>query len=164
MNLKDSFPSLSLFSDMDWNAVSKEYEVSSKIITFPEYLEMKAEEGDCPHHLFELAYFDAALKSLQNGEFYFPETSGIHLNPSACFLSFEHDILKMLEDAHDGKINIIERQNVLSLFVNTDGEILFHEISVPELEALQKLENGQLEKGNPALPSLKKKGLIILVE
>jgi hypothetical protein len=163
MNLKDAFPSLSLFSDMDWAAVSKEYEISSKIITFPEYLEMKAEEGDCPHHLFEIAYFDAALQALQEGEFFFPDSPGTYLNPSACFLSFDHDILKMITDAHDGKINIIERQNVLCLFVNTDGEIQFHELSRPELELLQLLEEGKLEKGNPALPSLTQKGLIISV-
>ncbi len=164
MNLKDAFPSLSLFSDMDWSAVSQEYEPSSKFITFPEYLALKAEEGDCPQHIFELAYFDAALTGLQEGEFIFPDSPGIFLNPSACFLSLDHDILKMVTDAHDGKINIIERQNVLTIFVNMDGEIQFHELSRAELELLQQLEDGNLEKGHPLLPSLTEKGLIISVE
>lgn len=161
MNLKDNFPSLSLFSDMDWTAVSKEYEPSSKFITFPEYLALKAEEGDCPQHIFELAYFDAALSGLQEGEFLFPDSPGTYLNPSACFLSLDHDILKMVTDAHDGKINIIERQNVLCLFVNMDGEIVFHELSRSELEVLQQLEDGNLEKGNSHLTPLTEIGLII---
>lgn len=164
MNLKDSFPSLSLFSDMDWDAVLKEYEPTSKFVTFPEYLAIKAEEGDCPQHIFELAYFDSALANIQEGEFFFPDEPGTFLNPSACFLSLDHDILKMVTEAHDGKINVIERQNVLSIFVNTDGEIIFHELSLAELEVLQKLENGQLERAHPSLPSLLDKGLIILVE
>jgi hypothetical protein len=164
MNLKDSFPSVSLFSDMDWNAVSREYEPTSKFVTFPEYLAIKAEEGDCPQHIFELAYFDAALAGLQEGEFTFPDEPGIHLNPSACFLSLDHDILKMVVDAHDGKMNIIERPNVLSLFVNDEGEIVFHELSREDLDLLQKLEEGNLEKGHPALASLTEKALIISVE
>lgn len=164
MNLKDAFPSLSLFSDMDWNAVTKEYEPSSKFITFPEYLALKAEEGDCPQHIFELAYFDAALTGLQDGEFIFPDSPGVYLNPSACFLSLDYDILKMVTDAHDGKINIIEKQHVLSLFVDADGEIVFHELSSDELEALQELEDGKLEKGNSLLPSLTEKGLILFIE
>ena len=163
MNLKASFPSLALFSDMDWNAVAKEYDVSSKIITFPEYLEFKAEEGDCPQHLFELAYFDAALKSIEEGEFFFPDDPGIHLNPSACFLSFDHDILTMVKEAHEGKINVIERQNVLCLFVDQEGEICFHEISAPELDLLQKLEVGTLSEDHEALPGLTQAGLILSV-
>ncbi len=163
MTLKESFPSLALFSDMDWNAVSKEYEVSSKIITFPEYLEIKAEEGDCPQHLFELAYFDAALKSIQEGEFFFPEGPGLHLNPSACFLSFDHDILAMVKEAHEGNINVIERQNVLCVYVDHEGEIRFHEISVTELELLQKLEAGTLPENHEAMPGLTQAGLILSV-
>lgn len=164
MNLKDSFPSLSLFSDMDWDAVAKEYEPTSKFVTFPEYLALKAEEGDCPQHLFELAYFDSALAGIQEGEFFFPESPGLHLNPSACFLSLDYDILKMVTDAHDGNVGVIERQNVLSIFVDIDGEFQFHELSHAELETLQKLENGNLEKGDSALPSLVARGLILSVE
>jgi hypothetical protein len=163
MDLRDSFPSLALFSDMDWIAVEKEFEISSKIITFPEYLEFKAEEGDCPQYLFELAYFDAALKSIEEGEFFFPESPGIHLNPSACFLSFDHDILKMVKDAHEGTINVIERQNVLSVYVDPTGEIRFHEISIPELDLLQKLEASILSKDHEALPGLTQAGLILAV-
>ncbi len=163
MNLKESFPSLALFSDMDWNAVAKEYEISSKIITFPEYLEFKAEEGDCPQHLFELAYFDAALKSIEAGEFFFPDGPGIHLNPSACFLSFDHDILTMVKDAHEGKISIIERPNVLCVYVDHEGEIRFHEISVSELELLQRLEEGSVPKDHEALPALTQAGLILSI-
>lgn len=161
MKLKDDFPNLSLFSDMDWEAVEREYEQTSRYVTFPEYLELKAEEGDCPFHLFELAYFDAALAGIQSGEFFFPETPGIHLNPSAHFLSFDHDILKMVQDAHDGKIHIIERQNVLCIYVDDDGDVRFHELSVQELEVLQALEEGRSPKEMKALPALAEAGLII---
>ncbi len=164
MNLKDSFPNLALFSDMDWNAVTEEYEkASSKFITFPEYLEFKAEEGDCPQYLFELAYFDAALNSIQEGEFFFPDSPGIHLNPSACFLSFDHDILTMVKDAHEGNISIIERPNVLCVYVDDEGEIRFHEISVSELELLQQMEEGTIPENHKALPALTQAGLILSI-
>ena len=161
MNLKDSFPNLSLFSDMDWNAVLKEYEPTSKFVSFPEYLELKAEEGDCPQHLYELAYFDSALTRIQEEDFFFPDSPGVHLNPSACFLSFDHDILKMVIDAHDGNISVIERQNVLTIFVDHDGEIKFHELSLTELDLLQELEKGSLRNEHPAIAPLTDIGLLL---
>lgn len=163
MQLKDAFPHLSLFSDMDWNSVAQEYEHTSKFVTFPEYLELKAEEGDCPHHLFELAYFDAALSSLQDGEFIFPETPGLHLNPSARFLSLDHDILKMVSDAHEGIISVVERKNVLCIYVDSEGEIRFHELSSAELEVLQSMEEGNLEKNHKALPLLTNLEVILAI-
>jgi hypothetical protein len=163
MDLKESFPSLSLFSDIDWNAVAKEYEPASKVITFPEYLELKAEEGDCPPHLFELAYFDSALMALQEGEFVFPDTPGTHLNPSASFLSFDHDILKMVSDAQDGTISVISRRNVLCVYIDDEGELRFHEINESELEALQSLEEGRQPKDKNALSSLTEAGLVLQI-
>ncbi|MFL5785809.1 MAG: hypothetical protein ACJ76H_14420 [Bacteriovoracaceae bacterium] len=161
MNLRDSFPSLSLFSDIDWNAVSKEFGPASKVITFPEYLELKVEEGDCPRHVLELAYFDSALMALQEGEFVFPDSPGFHLNPSACYLSFDFDILKMVTDAQDGTIAIIERPNVLCVYLDENGNISFHELSETELEVLQTLEeNNHPEKTN-ALTSLTEVGLVL---
>ncbi len=160
MKLQDAFPNLTLFADMDWNAVTAEYEQTSKYVSFPEYLAIKAEEGDCPQHLYELAYFDAALTGLQESEFTFPDTPGIHLNPSARFLSLDHDILKMVTEAHDGKIDVIERANVLCLFVSEDGEICYHELNSSELDFLQALEEGnaQIEK---APESLTDRGLVL---
>lgn len=161
--LKDAFPHLSKFSDIDWELVAKEYEQTSKFVTFPEYLELKSEEGDCPHHLFELAYFDAALSGLQEGEFFFPEEPGLHLNPSARFLSFDHDILKMVSDAHEGVINVIERKNVLCIYVDSEGEIRFHELDTSELEVLQSMEEGTLEKSHRALAGLTNLEVILAI-
>jgi hypothetical protein len=161
MNLRDSFPSLSLFSDIDWNAVSKEFGPASKVITFPEYLELKVEEGDCPGHILELAYFDSALMALQEGEFSFPDSPGFHLNPSACYLSFDHDILKMVTDAQDGTIAIIERPNVLSVFLDDTGNVCFHELSQQELEVLQALEENNHPEQSKALTSLTEAGLVL---
>lgn len=164
MQLKDAFPHLSLFSDMDWSSVAEEYEKTSRFVTFPEYLELKAEEGDCPHYLFELAYFDSALTGLQESEFIFPETPGLHLNPSARFLSLDHDILKMVSDAHEGTISVIERQNVLCIYVDGDGEIRFHELNASELEVLQAMENGSLNKNHEAIPLLTNLQVILAVD
>lgn len=164
MKLKDAFPHLSLFSDMDWNSVEEEYEKTSRFVTFPEYLELKAEEGDCPHYLFELAYFDSALSSLQESEFIFPETPGFHLNPSARFLSLDHDILRMVSDAHEGTISVIERQNVLCIYVDSKGEIRFHELNTSELEVLQSMEEGSLIKNQKALPLLANLEVILAID
>ncbi len=148
---------------MDWNAVAREYEQTSAYVTFPEYLELKAEEGDCPHHLFELAYFDAALSGLQDGEFLFPEAPGLHLNPTARFLSLDHDILRMVADAQDGKIEVIERQNVLCIYADSEGEIRFHELNSDELELLQLMEEGTLNKNHKSLPLLAELEVILAI-
>lgn len=152
-----------MFSDIDWDAVTKEYEQTSQYVTFPEYLALKSEQGDCPQYLFELAYFDAALSGLQDGEFYFPDQPGTHLNPSARFLSFDHDILKMVTNAHDGKIEILERPNVLGIFVDSEGEIRFHEISRDELDVLQALESGNDPGHSPSVQSLLDTGLLLQI-
>src|SRR4051794_32086142 len=60
-SLQQMFPSLTLFSDIDWNAVTHEYQSEYIDLTFPEYLQQKALDGDCPQYLFELAFFELAL-------------------------------------------------------------------------------------------------------
>lgn len=161
MELKDIFPNLSLFSDMDWDAVTKEYEQTSQYITFPEYLELKSEQGDCPQYLFELAYFDAALTGLQEGEFFFPDSPGIHLNPSLRFLDLDYDVLKMVSDAQDGIIEVHERENVLGIYVDAEGDIRFHEITRGELWTLQAIESGQDPEDITAFKSLTDAGILV---
>lgn len=166
MDLKNSFPSLSYFSDIDWDKVGAEYKISSQIMTFPEYLEMKAEEGDCPPHLFELAYFEEALMTLQSSEFLFPEDPGIFLNPAACFLTLDFDVVEMMARAQDGKIEIIERPHVLSIFVDPDGEIQFMDLSNEEIDILSSLENGDRisEEKAPLIEKLYHAGLVLINE
>jgi len=161
--LKESFPHLQLFSDLNWDAVAREYEPTSAYVTFPEYLELKAEEGDCSPHLFELAYFDAALGNIESGEFFFPDTPGIYLNPSACFLSFDHDILEMVKKAHDGEITVIERPNVLCIYLDDEGQIRFHQLTTSELELLQSLEGGNILRDHKDLSALSSAGLILAI-
>lgn len=161
MDLRASFPSLTLFADLDWAKVEAEYAPTSRFVSFPEYLSLKVEEGDCPPHLMELAFFDAALESLSQGEFSFPVESGIHLNPSACFLSLDYDILSMVKLAQDGTIDVLERRNVLAAYVDETGELRFHELSPPELEILQALEEGRPPGSDGTLENLVRQSLVL---
>ncbi len=163
MDLKSSFPSLSLFTDLDWDAVTSEYGPTSKFVTFPEYLAIKAEAGDCPQHIYELAFFDSAMASIMESEFTFPDTPGLHLNPSACFLSFDYDILSMVKLANEGEVSIIERRNVLCVYVDESGEVLFHELTTPQLETLQNLEQGLPLTSSTTISELAQLGLVIHV-
>lgn len=162
-DLKSDFPSVSFFSDVDWSALAQEYAPASQIMSFPEYLEIKAEEGDCPPYIFELAYFDETLSSLQGEEFLFPDSPGVHLNPSARFLSFDFDILTMVSAAHEGKVEVVEKKNVLSIYVDAEGEIRFHELTGPELDTLQALEAGVTPSDPESLSGLVESGLLISV-
>ena len=56
-SLEQMFPSLTLFSDLNWDKVKTEYESEYSDLSFPEYLQQKCIEGDCPPYLFELAFF-----------------------------------------------------------------------------------------------------------
>lgn len=143
--LEQMFPSLTLFSDLNWDKVTSEYLSDYGDISFPEYLQQKHIEGDCPAYIFELAYFEQALLELKELKLDEPKQKGIFLNPSSLFLSLEFDIKKMLEDAHQGEVNIIEKQHVVCLFKNKNGQIISIETSDEELFLLQKLEEGPRE-------------------
>jgi hypothetical protein len=140
--LEQMFPSLTLFSDLNWEAVTKEYESNYIDLSFPEYLQQKAVEGDCPPYLFELAYFEMALFDVKATTEPFPFQDGIYLNPTALFLSLEFDIMKMLSEAKSGNIEVIERPHVLCLFRDPEDKIHFQELSQDELSILQNLEEG----------------------
>jgi hypothetical protein len=143
--LEQMFPSLTLFSDLNWETVTSEYLTGYGDLSFPEYLQQKHIEGDCPPYLFELAYFEQALFELKDMKIENPPQKGIFLNPTSLFLSLEFDIKKMLENAHQGEIHIIEKQHVVCLFKNQNGQIISIETSDEELFLLQKLEEGPRE-------------------
>ena len=141
-SLEQMFPSLTLFSDLNWEAVTQEYESNYIDLSFPEYLQQKAEEGDCPPYLFELAFFELALFDVKTSSDPFPSQEGVYLNPTALFLSLEFDVLTMLEEAQAGKIEVVERPHVLCLFRDKKDQIHFQELSQEELSILQNLEEG----------------------
>lgn len=141
-SLEQMFPSLTLFSDLDWDAVTKEYEADYIDMSFPEYLQQKALDGDCPPYLFELAFYELAKFDARTSREPFPHHAGIYLNPTALFLSLEFDVVKMLEEAAKGNIEIIERPHVLCLYRDKEDKIQTFEISENELELLEPLENG----------------------
>ena len=140
--LEQMFPSLTLFSDLDWEAVTQEYETHYIDISFPEYLQQKALDGDCPPYLFELAYYELALFNARTSVEEFPFQPGIYLNPTALFLSLEFDVKRMMDEAARGNIEVYERSHVLSLFRDKADQIHTLEMSDEDLELLQYLEDG----------------------
>ena len=142
--LQQMFPSLTLFSDLDWDAVTKEYEADFIDISFPEYLQQKTLEGDCPPYLFELAFYELALFDAKTSVEPFPYKPGVYLNPTALFLSLEFDVKQMLEDSREGKIDVIERPHVLCIYRDKEDHIQTLEMSEDDLELLQHLEDGPM--------------------
>lgn len=140
--LQQMFPSLTLFSDLDWEAVTKEYETEYMDLSFPEYLQQKALDGDCPPYLFELAFYELALFDAKTSAEPFPHLPGIYLNPTALFLSLEFDVKQMLKDAQNGQIDVIERPHVLCLYRDPQDQLKTLEMSEEDLELLEHLEDG----------------------
>lgn len=140
--LQQMFPSLTLFSDLDWEAVTKEYETEYMDLSFPEYLQQKALDGDCPPYLFELAFYELALFDAKTSAEPFPHRPGIYLNPTALFLSLEFDVRQMLKDAEGGEIDVIERPHVLCLYRDAQDALKTLEMSDEDLELLEHLEDG----------------------
>lgn len=146
--LQQMFPALTLFSDLNWNEVTREYEQDYMDVSFPEYLQQKAIEGDCPPYLYELAYYELAAFNAKTSSEPFPFKPGIYLNPTALFLGLEFDIPRMLEEANEGRIEIYERPHVLCLYRDTNDEVNSIELDKASLEILQQLENGPLSNKN----------------
>lgn len=141
-SLQKMFPSLTLFSDLDWPTVQKEYETTAADLSFPEYLQQKAEDGDCPFHLFEIAFYEMALFEAKTSNDPLPTAPGVHLNPTALFLSLEYDVPTMIDKAKAGEIDIIERSHVLCLFRDKNDRVRSVELDEPALEMLENLEDG----------------------
>lgn len=161
--LEKMFPSLTTFSDLNWEAVTQEYETTSINLSFPEYLQQKAIDGDCPPYLFELAYFELALFDAKTSAEPFPFKPGIYLNPTALFLSLSFDVKRMLDEAAKGNVDVFERDHVLCLFKKKDDGVETLELAEADLMLLQELEAGPrfdrefIPKDHPLI----KKGLIL---
>lgn len=141
-SLQQMFPSLALFSDLNWDQVTQEYESHYINLSFPEYLQQKAVDGDCPPYLFELAYYELALFDAKTSSEPFPFQTGIYLNPTALFLNLEFDIKRMMDEASKGNIEIYERSHVLCLYRDSHDKIHTLEVTDEDLNLLQHLENG----------------------
>ena len=140
--LEQMFPSLTLFSDLNWEEVTQEYESQYIDISFPEYLQQKALDGDCPPYLFELAYYELALFDAKTSVEPFPYTAGIYLNPTALFLKLEFDVKRMIDEAKSGSIEIYEKDHVLCIFRDMNDKIHELEMTDQDLDLLQHLEDG----------------------
>ncbi len=166
-NLQEIFSSLSLFSDLNWEAVIQEYESGYSQISFPEYLQQKAVEGDCPPYLFELAFYELAVFDAKKSQAPRPLNPGIYLNPTALFLDLEFDVKKMLDEATKGHIDVFERPHVLCLFRSMNDQVQTLELGKNDLALLQSLEDGPRserkfsEEEEKIFSNLKNKGLIL---
>lgn len=138
---QEMFPHLTLISDIDWEKTINEF-LSFSDLTFPDYLELKSQEGDCPSYLVELAYYEMALFELKKNPISLPQKPGIYLNSTVVFLNLEFDIKKMIEDANQGDVIIFRRPHYLCLFKNKLNKISSLEIKKEDLKILQYLENG----------------------
>jgi hypothetical protein len=143
-DLAQQFQSLNLFSDLEWDKVIAEYEGEYVHMTFPEYLQQKAIDGDCPSYLFEIAFFEQALMEARNSDVKFPHQPGTYLNPSTLFLSLEFDIPKMLTEAKKGNPEIIEASQILAVYRDETDQVHTLPLSQDELRILEKMEDGPL--------------------
>lgn len=147
------YPSLSVFSDINWDDLAQEYiashderphDLEEFLFNFPHYLQDKAAAGDCPVYLFELAYYEYLQNQILQNQIDPPEVAGLHLNPSLSFLNLEFDVNLMLDEATKGNVQIIQRPHVLCLYQHPSKGFHHIDITTPVLKVLQKLENGPL--------------------
>lgn len=141
-SLESQFHNLNLFCQMNWDEVTTEYENYYMELSFPEYLQQKALEGDCPDYLYELAYFEMALNQVKNEKLVYPYLPGVYLNPSCVFLSLEYNIPSMITLAQDGNPTLIEKDCFICCYQNTLGEVKALELTEGELQILKLLEDG----------------------
>lgn len=144
-NLSAIFSSLTLFSDINWEEITQEYEDGHIHLSFPEYLQQKALEGDCPPYLFEIAFYEQALFELRSTPITFPHSPGIHLNPSLMFLTLEFDVVAMLEKARNKDLTIQERNHILAIYKDQNDELHSLPLTVEEIKLLGELEDGPLQ-------------------
>lgn len=151
------YPSLSVFSDINWDELTQEYiashderpqDMEEFLFNFPHFLQDKAAAGDCPIYLFELAYYEYLQGQILQNEIDLPETEGLHLNPSLSFLNLEYDVNLMLDEATKGNVQIIHRPHVLCLYRHPSKGFHHIDITTPVLKVLQELENGPLTSVN----------------
>ena len=167
--LEETFPSLTVFSDVDWQEITNEFiashEENPKSIqeftsNFPSFLQQKAEMGDCPEYLFELAFFELAQAQILSTEIDLPTDPGIHLNPTATFLNLEYDVNMMLEEATKGSVKVFERPHIISLYRHPDLGLMQKELSENEIKLLSQIEAGEVISTD-LLDELMESGLVI---
>jgi hypothetical protein len=142
--LQDLYPSLTLFSDLDWEEVAAEYESAYPDLSFPEYLQQKSFDGDCPPYLFEIAFYELARHEVTAATFQTPYESGYCLNPVAAFLSLEFDVPRMLAEASQGEVNVHEEAYVLAIYKKPDGSVSELKLSEEDLSLLELVEDGPI--------------------
>lgn len=171
--LETMYPSLTVFSDMDWNEVSREYLVSHDerptdldefLFNFPQYLQDKAASGDCPSYLFELAFYELLQNQTLLTDLEIPTEKGYHLNPSLSFLNLEYDINVMLDEATKGNVQLISRPHILCIYRDPVKGLNHVDITTPMLEVLQELESGKAPLRQNMLNELIKLGLVLDVK
>ena len=170
--LETMYPSLTVFSDMNWEEISQEYiatheerpqDIDEFIFHFPQFLQEKAALGECPIYLFELAFFELMQNQTLATDADMPNTKGIHLNPTLSFLNLEFDVSLMVDEATKGNVQIIQRPHVLCIYRHPTRGLHHVDITTPVLEVLQELEDGPVrERGD--LPSSQQKTLHELID
>lgn len=150
--LEEMYPSLSLFSDINWDEVAREYMVSHDerptdldefIINFPDFLQEKCQSGDSPDYLFELAYVELLQNQILSTEIDYPEESGLHLNPTLSFLNLEYDINLMLDEAEKGNIQLVERSHILCIYRHPTIGLHHLYVTNPMIEILELIEHNK---------------------
>lgn len=169
--LETMYPSLTVFSDLNWEDVTQEYiashderpqDIEEFVFNFPQYLQDKTAAGDSPAYLFELAYFELLQSQMIGNTIIFPNTIGIYLNPSLSFLNLEYDISMMIDEATKGSVQLIERPHVLCIYHHPLRGLHHIEITTTTLEILKELEDGPL-KNRSDLPTNQQKTLHELI-
>lgn len=152
--LEKTFPSLTVFSDLNWDEVAREYiaahderpnDIEEFTFNFPQFLQDKASDGDCPTYLFELAYFELLQSQILGIEIELPEEKGLYLNPTLSFLNLEFDVGLMMDEAAKGSVQVLQRPHVLCLYSQPARGLHHIEVTTPILETLQLLEEHPLE-------------------
>lgn len=170
--LEKTYPSLTVFSDMNWEEVSQEYiashderptDVEEFVFNFPTFLQEKAVAGDSPSYLFELAFFELIQNQVLSFDLDLPATPGIHLNPSLSFLNLDYDVKLMIDEATKGNTQLLMRPHVLCIFRHPRLGLNQIDITSSYLEVLQELENGPL-KDRSDLPKSEQKALSELIK
>lgn len=168
--LETMYPSLTTFSDLKWDEVSREYiashderptDIDDFIFNFPAYLQDKSADGDCPVYLFELAFLELLREQILNNELEEIDSEGLHLNPSLSFLNLEHDVIRMMDEAAKGNVQIIERPHILCIYRHPVQGLSHVEITTKYLEILQALESTTELKPGPVLNELIDLGLVL---
>jgi hypothetical protein len=161
--LQRQYPYLDLFGEMPWHEVTEEYQSMAIEMSFPEYLQHKSIEGECPAYFFELAFYQLALEQVRNADPSWPLKKGLWLNPTAHFLSLEFDIPEMISNAKNGRIEVIHNPKTMGICLDQNNQVRQVILTPDELRILAQIENEiQIDiHHSPELEKLIQSGIII---